>query len=261
LYPELNFFLFKISAYSFFTIAALAAVITGSYWYARKRGFKMEETIYMLLGMGLFSFIGARIFNVCVNFEWYKEDYSRVFSMDFEGFSLYGGAIFAVIAGAVIGQIKKINLLKFADSVIPFVGIGIALMRIGCFLNGCCFGKETNLPWGVKFPYLSPAHIEQISGNIISSTTVHAVHPTQIYELIAALIGTLMALIIIKKGKPAGTALLAFGIWFTAFRWLNMQFRVLPYSDMMINWVYPSIYAGIIVVCAVLLIRIIYKKK
>jgi hypothetical protein len=65
-----------------------------------------------------------------------------------------------------------------------------------------------------------------------------------------------MAFIIIKKKKPAGTALLAFGIWFTAFRWFNMQFRVLPYSDVMINWVYPVIYAGIIVVCAVMLIRI-----
>ena len=215
----------------------------------------------MLLGMGLFSFIGARIFNVFVNFDSYKDDFAKIFSLNFEGFSLYGGAVFAVISGAVIARYKKINLLKFADSVIPFVGIGIALMRIGCFLNGCCFGKETNLPWGVKFPYLSPAHIEQISGNIISSTTVHAVHPTQLYELIAALIGTFIALILIKQKKPAGTALLAFGIWFTAFRWFNMQFRVLPYSDVMINWVYPVAYAVIISVCLLLLIKILCLKR
>jgi phosphatidylglycerol:prolipoprotein diacylglycerol transferase len=127
----------------------------------------------MLLGMGLFSFIGARIFNVFINFDSYKDNFTRIFSLNFEGFSLYGGALFAIISGLFIARYKKINLLKFADTAIPFVGIGIAIMRIGCFLNGCCFGKETNFPWGVKFPFLSPAHIEQISGNILNSTSVH----------------------------------------------------------------------------------------
>jgi phosphatidylglycerol:prolipoprotein diacylglycerol transferase len=151
--------------------------------------------------------------------------------------------------------------MKFADTVTPFIGIGIVLMRIGCFLNGCCFGKETDLPWGVKFPQFSPAHIWQISENVFGSLEVKPVHPTQIYELIAALFCTILALLIIKKKKPAGTAFLVCGIIFSAFRWFNMQFRVLPYSEAVLNFWYPLLYAAIIILCVYFLIKINRKKS
>lgn len=255
MYPRLNFLLFELSAYSFFTILALIIVVAGSYWFARKRGFKKKDSILMLVGMGLSAFIGARLLNVIVNFDSYQDHLFKTFSLDFEGFSLYGGALFAVLAGLLIAHYRKINLFKFADTVVPFVGIGIALMRVGCYLNGCCFGKETNLPWGVKFPFLSPAHVQQLSENIISSTVVHAVHPTQIYEMIAAIICSIIAFILIKKKKPAGNAFLVFVILFSAFRWFNMYLRVLPYSDTTINFWYPLLYFSIIILCGYLLIK------
>ncbi len=256
MYPQLNFGLFTVSAYSFFTAAALAVAVVGSYLYALRRGFKSADCLLMLFGMGLSVFIGARFFNVVVNYEWYRSDPARIFSLDDAGFSLYGGIIFAIIAGLLIARMQKISTWKFADTVTPFIGIGITLMRIGCFLNGCCFGKVTSLPWGVKFPPYSPPHLYQISQNPFSAFTVLPIHPTQIYELIAAVLGTLLALAILKKKKPDGTAFLVFAIFFTAFRWLNMQFRVLPYSEAVINLWYPLFYAAIILVCGYFLIKI-----
>jgi len=255
MHPILDFYIFQLSAYSFFTVLALVFVMTGTYLFARKRGFSAGDSLWMILGMGLSVFIGARGLNIFVNYDWYSEDFRRIFSFSATGFSLYGGIFMAILTGWFVSYFRKIPLFRFADTATPFVGLGIVLMRIGCFLNGCCFGKETNLPWGVKFPVFSQAHIHQMSADFIGGISVMPVHPTQIYELLAALFGTLIALVIIRKKWVDGTAFLIAGIWFSAFRWINLSLRVTDYSDFMIEWFYPFFYAGIIAVCTLLLLR------
>lgn len=256
MYPLLDFGFIQLSSYSFFTVAALIAVVGGSYWFGKKRKFKESDLRWMLFGMGLSAFVGARFFNVLVNFDWYQDDPVRIIALNASGFSLYGGIFGAIFAGGVISYVRKIPLFKFADTVTPFIGLGIALQRVGCFLNGCCFGKETDVTWGVKFPTFSQPHLHQISGNLFNSVSVHAVHPTEIYELIAALVGTMIAFLLIKRGRVDGTAFLVCGMYFSAFRWLNMQFRVLPYSEMMLNVWYPLFYLAIILVCGGVLLII-----
>jgi len=256
MHPQLDFVIFEVSAYRVFSILALIVVVAGSYLYARKRSFNSLDAIVMLVCMGIAAFIGARVFNLLVHFDWYLEDPTRFFSLNFEGFSLYGGALFAGLAGFVVARLRKVKILKFADTVIPFVGIGIAIMRIGCFLNGCCFGKETDLPWGVKFPALSQSHVHHISENLFNLGTLQAVHPTQIYELIAALIGTVLAFVLIKKKKPAGTAFFGFIAWFSLFRLFNMQLRVLPYSDFITFYFYPILYVLIIILCVFYILKL-----
>ena len=60
------------------------------------------------------------------------------------------------------------------DHIVPYLALGQAIGRIGCFLNGCCFGKPTNLPWGMIFP----------GGSIAGDTypAIH-IHPTQLYSV------------------------------------------------------------------------------
>lgn len=246
MHPNLNFYWFEVSSYAFFMAVALIVVFVGSYLYSLRRGFDRRDALWMLVGMSLAVFVGARLFNVIINFDWYYEDFSRIYAFNAGGFSLYGGALFAILAGVGISYWRGVKVYKFGDTVIPFVGIGIAVMRVGCFLNGCCFGKETHLPWGVKFPEMSPAHIHQISHNLLGSVSVASVHPTQIYELVAALIGVALSFYIIKKNKPAGSAFFAFVIWFSVFRWVNMYLRELPYSEMVVSDFYPGFYAVII---------------
>jgi phosphatidylglycerol---prolipoprotein diacylglyceryl transferase len=255
MYPKLNLLRLEISAYSFFLVTALVVTVAGSWWYLKKRGFKDTEIVLMLAGMVVSAFIGARLLNIMVNPEWYAEDFSRIFAFSTKGLSLYGGILLAVLAGGLISYFRKIPLWKFADATIPFVMIGIAIMRIGCFLNGCCFGKETDLPWGVTFPPASPAHVHQFGDNFLDIVAVNPVHPTQIYEMLAALAVAILAFIIIKKGKPSGTAFLLCGIFFSAFRLFNMQLRVLPYPDEILMIWYPLLYVGIMIICGMLLYR------
>ncbi len=255
MYPEIDLGFIQFSAYSFFTVAALIAAVAGMYFFALKRRFKRNDVLWMLISMSVAAFLGARLFNVLVNPEWYSEDPLRIFDLSFKGFSLHGGMFGAILAGLFVSRARKIDLFRFADTATPFIGIGIVLMRVGCFLNGCCFGKETDLPWGVTFPMFSPAHIHQMQGDILGSTVVHPVHPTQLYELFAALIGTILAFYMLKKKMPAGAVFLICGIYFSTFRLLNMQLRVLPYSESMLSFWYPLFYLAIIAICSIFLIR------
>ncbi len=265
MYRYLDFFFFQITSYNFFMILALIIVIIGSFIFAKKRNFKTSDTLWMLMWTAISVFLGARIFNILVNYDRYQKDFLRIFSLHSTWLSLYGGLLAGIITWVVISKFRKISLYKFADTVIPFVAIWIATMRVWCFLNWCCYGKETDLPWGVTFPEMSLAHIHQISNNIMNSMTVHPVHPTQIYELIAVLLGAFIVFYILKKQKINNSnkhwiAFFTFLIWFSAFRLANMYLRELPYSDTILYIVYPIFYLLFILLCLYFLRKIITKK-
>lgn len=261
MHPHLDLYFFEASAYGLFSVAALAAVIGGTLLLARKRGFATKDALWMLLGMAAAAFVGARLLNLFVNHEWYREDWSRVYAFDFSGFSLYGGILSALAAGFLISRLRGIPLLRLADTTAPFVGLGIALMRVGCFLNGCCFGKETDLPWGVTYPPFSPAHQHQIAEHVLNSLAVDPVHPTQLYELAAALLASMIAVFFLKRRLPDGVAACAAMIYFSAFRLINMYFRDLPYAEAVTTIFYPAFYAGIILVGAIWLYLMIKRPR
>jgi phosphatidylglycerol:prolipoprotein diacylglycerol transferase len=205
------------------------------------------------------AFVGARVLHGLINFGYYRLHPDRWLALDFQGFALFGGIISAVVVGIIGCTILKINFWKLGDHWIPFLGLSIALMRVGCFLNGCCFGKETNLPWGVRFPFFSPAHKYQLAHHSADLFSVQLVHPTQLYELLAALIASGIAVIILKKKYREGTAILTFIILFAAIRWINYSFfRVMPDTFDASPLLYPLLYAGTIFVSLVLLV---WKKR
>jgi phosphatidylglycerol:prolipoprotein diacylglycerol transferase len=86
-----------------------------------------------------------------------------------EGFVFYGGFICATVAGIVYARRREISFWKLADLFAPCIALGHAIGRLGCFFNGCCYGKACALPWAVRFP---EPHLMAGVG----------VHPTQLYE-------------------------------------------------------------------------------
>ena len=111
---------------------------------------------------------GARLSHVLENFG----DYSRPelsFAQNFlnainirsGGLTYYGGFLLAFPAVLAYGWYKRIPLRLGMDIVAPCLMIGLGFGRIGCFLNGCCYGAETDAPWAVNFPYRSDAYLEQ----------------------------------------------------------------------------------------------------
>jgi len=103
--------------------------------------------------------VGARLFFVIHYFDRFRGDPLSVFAIWQGGLELLGGVILAITVIALYLWYRKLPIRRYLD--ILAIGLMLALVfgRIGCFLNGCCFGKPANLPWAVRFPYHSPLHI------------------------------------------------------------------------------------------------------
>ncbi|MDD2890685.1 MAG: prolipoprotein diacylglyceryl transferase [bacterium] len=120
------------------------------------------------------SVVGARGAYIIENFSYYSKQPMEIFKIWEGGMILYGGVLVAILCGIIFLSRKRINILSVMDIFAPSIAMGIGIGRLGCFFNGCCFGRPTNLPWGAVFPPDSPAGSAFQSG-------VH-IHPTQIYE-------------------------------------------------------------------------------
>jgi len=263
MHPELlSFYLFGnniiITSYSFFYMLAVLFVIVGSYIAATKNGFSYRKSLCMLFSITVAGFIGARLLHVVLNPALYLNEQLHILSLHMSGFTIVGGLIFAIIVGSIVGRVCSVNVWRFGDTVVPYLGFGVAIARLGCFLNGCCFGHVTSVPWGVKFPLLSYAHQYQLTHGIGNIFLVARVHPTQIYEMIAVISGALIAIIINRKKIFSGAGILFFGMWFSIFRLINMFFRQMPDSLIISQNKYILIYLGIFIFC---LMIFLYKMK
>lgn len=258
MYPELfsiHFanFIWIMKAYSFFYSLAIFVVVVGTFWLAKRRGFEKKSLYIFLSSMVVGGFVGARILHWWTNWQAYASGKYNLFSLDMEGFAISGGIMGAIIVGYGVCKKLKIDFWKLGDTSVVFLGVGIALARVGCFLNGCCFGKLTKLPWGVNFPALSPAHQYQLSHGAGSFFGTNAVHPTQLYEALAAILGSLVAIYFIRKKVTPGIAILSFGLWFSFFRLLNMQLRVMPSTYDAPEFFYPIFYLSVMILCSAMI--------
>ncbi len=109
---------------------------------------------------------GARLFYVIHYFDQFEGRFIEVFYIWQGGLELLGGVILAITVIFFYLWYHKLPIRKYLD--ILAVGLMLALFfgRIGCFLNGCCFGEPTNLPWAVRFPYGSFAYLSQVQPDL-----------------------------------------------------------------------------------------------
>lgn len=250
-----------ISSYRLFFWLACMAVLVISYAGIRKRQLPLKKSLLVLTSMALAVPLGARLLHFATNPVIYQQNPAKLWSPHLTGFSLMGGLILAALTGIILSRWLRFNPWPLADSVAPGLGIGIVLMRIGCYLNGCCFGKVSGLPWAVHFPvgsipykFYLPGLIEKKSLFPLALISSPGIHPTQIYELLAALIITMVIVFLIRKKTPQGVPFLVFTLLFATFRWVNSYFRIPAKSLSIAEWFYPLLYSTIILLSIILLI-------
>lgn len=103
---------------------------------------------------------------------------------------LPGGFLLAVLAGPPLARLLGVPYLRFADAVVPASGLLILGVRVGCFLQGCCFGFPTTLPVGVRFGQATEAYFWQLGHGLVSAHDhgTLPVHPLQLYFALAGLL-------------------------------------------------------------------------
>ena len=123
----------------------------------------------MITNAALYSLIagvvGARLFYVLHYFAVFKNEPLSVFAIWNGGLELLGGVLSAIAVIALYLRHHKLPARQYLDILAIGLMMALSFGRIGCFLNGCCFGKPTDLPWAVRFPYYSHAYLSQVSLN------------------------------------------------------------------------------------------------
>ncbi len=247
---------FAVSSYRVLILLAAAVTIGLALAVAARRGLPMARATTTILLMAAAVPVGARLLDAATNADLYRSEPDRLLSTDLASFSLYGGLLLALAVGLVACRLLAVDVVRLADSTAPALGMGLAVVRVGCFLAGCCFGVQTDLPWGVTYPVGSSVHLHQLlSGVGLFSGVVAPVHPTQLYEAMGGLIAAGLAGLLLYRKAVDGTAFLVSAIWFSAIRWANYYLRVQSSSFTMPTWFYPALYLGIILACGWLLLR------
>lgn len=138
---------------------------------ARKKGMPYEHLISLVLWCILGGFGSAKLLFWLTEWREIFNNPGFIFETLGDGFVVYGGILGGIIAGYVYCRIKGLNFRKFFDLVMPSVAIAQGFGRIGCFLAGCCYGKETESFWAVTFHNSSfaPNDIPLIPTQIYSS--------------------------------------------------------------------------------------------
>ncbi|MHB1326516.1 MAG: prolipoprotein diacylglyceryl transferase [Thermoleophilia bacterium] len=244
----------QLYAYPLLLTTAAVVVLWLSWWMATRAGFPNRKILICLGAAVVTTLLGARLLHAGLNWNSYKENPSQFFSSHLENFALYGGVLMAAITGIFTTRALGLDSWRLVDRITPCLAIGIAIARIGCYLEGCCFGETTGLPWGVVFPIGSPAQLHQSAGGLIDPSQVAiAVHPTQLYELVAALLVAALSLYILQKRVPSGSVFLIATVAFSAFRILNSHLRV-PSDTLIVPWWWPTAFYGSIIIVSLSLL-------
>lgn len=144
-------------------------------WTASRRALRQNVSPELIMDLGPWLLIGALVgARTLYVYSYWEQDFANapfyeIFMVQHGGLVYYGGLIGSSLACILYVKWKKLALWGLADILAPSVALGYVFGRLGCLMNGCCYGRETTCPWGIQFPYGHASY-------------PHFIHPTQIYD-------------------------------------------------------------------------------
>lgn len=226
MYPELfRIGNFPINTYGVFLALAFLGAILITVKLAARDGLAREKIYDLCLWMLLSSLIGSKVLMFFTEPE-YRDHPWQLLSLDFlrSGGVFYGGLIGAILTGYFLMRRYKLPWWKTADACAPGIAIGNFFGRQGCFAAGCCWGKPTSLPWGVKFT--------ELGHEITGVPTDTYLHPTQLYESFAMLIVFFFLLWLHKHRRFSGQVILFYALLYSVIRFCIEFLRDDPRGDL-----------------------------
>ncbi len=172
-----------------------------------------DQVSTVLLVTIISGVIGARIFYVVQFFEQYRDNLWEIVRIDHGGLVFYGGLL-AIPVLWIWTKCHKIDFIRVLDLMAAALVFGHAFGRVGCFLNGCCYGKVTDCALGVVYPKTTaPVFMDGL-----------ARYPIQLFETAENIIVLFLLLAVLKKGKR-GTTMAAYFVLYGILRFVNEFFR------------------------------------
>ena len=217
----LLFTAFGIPFYSYDILCAMGALVAIllTVREAKRRG---EFALSPLAGLWVIAGIqfGSKVFFILQ----YESPWNmwRAFLLWQGGIVAYGGIIGGTVTLVIYARVHKLPLLSLLDTVAPYAALAHVFGRMGCFLNGCCWGRECDLPWAVRYPPFSYPFVTHLDEQLITSDMPHslAVHPTPLYEAAGLLIISLALQFYFDRKPRAGAIALGYVFLYGLLRFL-----------------------------------------
>lgn len=194
---------------------------TSALWLAVQRGPQIGLNADAVYDLGFWLFVtgilGARAF-FCIQYadQVFQGPPSVSWLFDFINLSSGGIVFYGCIIGGAVGYAwfcysRKVSPLDLADLIMPSLAVGVGFGRLGCLMNGCCYGDLCRLPWAITFPRDSVPFLALVSGGFqdFNGPSTPPLHPTQIYSSIDGfLLAALAWWYFPRRSKPGEVLLL-----------------------------------------------------
>ena len=182
--------------YSYGVLLALAYLAALQLAVVRARHRGLDGTKVMDLGIYLIiaALVGAKLMLVLVDFDYFRNQPRELLSLVRAGGVFYGGLLAAL--GVALWLVRKYDLPMWttADLFAPGIALGHVIGRFGCLLAGCCYGKPTDVPWGITFESGAAA-------TNVGTPLGIPLHPTQLYDAGAELLIMIVLLVRERRGN------------------------------------------------------------
>jgi phosphatidylglycerol:prolipoprotein diacylglycerol transferase len=184
--------------YGIMVALAVLTVVLWTLWQVRRGANVSYDTVFTAALVGIPSgIIFAKLLHVIDFWQYYLQNPRLIFSG--AGLTAWGAVLGAALGIWVYSRISKFQFAYFADLIAPGIILAQAVGRVGCTINGCCYGLPTSLPWGIV--YTNPNSLAPLG---------IAVHPTQVYEIIFNLLVFGVLLTLRGRLKPDGSLFLVY---------------------------------------------------
>jgi phosphatidylglycerol:prolipoprotein diacylglycerol transferase len=218
----------EVHTYGVMLMVAFVAGVLVARPRARAAGIDSRLLAIFSIWILVAAIVGARLTYVALNVREFAGDWWSVVNpvrngrLEMTGLVMNGGVVAA--AGALVGVARwnGLPVLRTMDVFAPALPLGEFFTRIGCFLNGCCYGEPSDRPWAVVFPRESQAGAFQRG----PSGDVHPIHPTQLYSAAYGLVIFFLLLAIERRWKRfEGFSVLVFCLLYGVARFAVEHFR------------------------------------
>jgi phosphatidylglycerol:prolipoprotein diacylglycerol transferase len=227
MYPEIiNIWGYPLYTYGVLLAIALILALYVAARLAKQDGLPGERMYDLGLWILIGGLLGSKLLLAIL------DPNVRVFSWDFarSGGVYYGGFLGGLAIAAILIPIYKLNFWKVADAFAPAIALGQFFGRQGCFAAGCCWGKPTDLPWGVQFSEKA-FHTTGVPIYDATGGALH-LHPTQLYESFAMLAVFALLYFLHRRKKFDGQIIILYMVLYPLIRFTIEFFRDDPRGDL-----------------------------
>ena len=196
MYPEL-FSLGPVTVYTYGVLLAASYLLGLRLAMSRAKHWGLDANRVLDLGIYIIiaALVGAKLLLLVVDFDQFRRSPGELLSLARSGGVFYGGLILAVSVAFWYIAKHRMPFWTTCDVFAPGIALGHVTGRLGCLAAGCCYGRPTDVAWGITFT-------NPLAASVVGTPLNIRLHPTQLYEAGAELLILILLLVTERRGRP-----------------------------------------------------------